>query len=110
MSFDVLQKMNPRSAAIAASIAVGLNVVYNIALYAAGAVTEPWFKCLPYVIGGLVFSLISLPCGLYARMKGGESLSRPLQTGALFGIMVGGCFILYYAMALMGMDIFTTKS
>jgi hypothetical protein len=102
--------MNPRSAAIAASIAVALNVIYNLTLYAAGLVTEPWFKCLPYVIGGSVFALISLPCGLYARLKGGEGLSRPLQTGALFGIMVGGCFILYYGMALMGIDIFTTKS
>jgi hypothetical protein len=91
---NVLPKMNPRSAAIAASIAVALNVIYNLTLYAAGLVTEPWFKCLPYVIGGSVFALISLPCGLYARLKGGEGLSRPLQTGALFGIMVGGCFIL----------------
>lgn len=101
--------MTPRSAAIAASIAVGLNVIYNLALYAAGAVTDPWFKCASYVVGGSVFALISLPCGLYARLKGGEKLGRPLQTGALFGIMVGGCFILYYAMALMDMDIFTTK-
>lgn len=102
--------MNPRSAAIAASIAVALNTIYNIVLYAAGMVTEPWFKCLPYVVGGSVFALISLPCGLYARYKGGEGLGRPLQTGALFGIMVGGCFILYYCLALMGMDIFKYKS
>lgn len=102
--------MNPRSAAITASIAVALNFVYNLALYATGMVTKPWFECLPYVIGGSVFALISLPCGLYARLKGGEGLGRPLQTGALFGIMVGGCFILYYGMALMGIDIFTTKS
>ncbi len=102
--------MNPRSAAIVASIAVILNVIYNLALYAAGMVTEPWFKCLPYVIGGSLFALVSLPCGLYARFKGGEGLGRPLQTGAVFGIMVGGCFILYYGMALMGIDIFTTKS
>ncbi len=102
--------MNPRSAAIAASIAVALNFIYNLGLYGAGMVTDPWFKCLPYVIGGSVFALISLPCGLYARLKGGEGLGRPLQTGALFGIMVGGCFFLYYGMALMGMDIFTTGS